>query len=70
MDFDLGRNVADQSDGTALSNRVDTRGNRFGAAYGFEDYVYSCAVGEFENLRREIGFGIENPGSAEIFGHF
>src|SRR5580704_15208640 len=70
MDFDLGGEVPDESDGTAFANGVDAVGDGFGAANGFEDGVNAVAVGEIENLLCEVRFRIEDFRGAEIFCHF
>ncbi len=70
MDSYFGGEIADESDGAAFANGVDAVSDGFGAADGFENGVNADVVGEFENLRGEIRFGVEDFGGAEIFCHF
>ena len=70
MNFYFGSEIADESDGAAFADGIDAVGDRFSAANGFEDDVHTVAVGEFQNLLREIRFRIENFSGAEIFRHF
>ena len=70
MDFYFGGEVSDESYGAAFADGVNAVGDGFGAADGFEHGVDAVAIGEFENLLREIRFRIEDFSGAEIFCHF
>jgi uncharacterized oxidoreductase len=67
---DLRRDVADQRDSAAFANAVDRGGDGFRSSHSFEGNVDANSVGEFQDLRDEIGFGGEGFGRTEFLGHF
>jgi len=68
--IDVGRDVADEDNGTAFANCVDRSSDGLVAADTFESDVSSFVVGERSNFREKGIVGDENFGCTEFFCKF